>query len=128
MFDDDGNYYYEEPIEIDSLIGQVPVNITVQKNDSEIIFEFASGKKVKMYHEQDCCEDVSLEDIEGDFKDLLNTPIVAAEERSNQGDNDEGVEEWTFYYLASNRGSVNLRWYGTSNGYYSTAVNLVTII
>jgi hypothetical protein len=33
-----------------------------------------------MFHSQDCCESVSLDDISGELADLVNSPITKAEE------------------------------------------------
>jgi len=105
-----------------------------KKDDDEIIFNMSDGTRFKMYHEQACCEMVSIEDICGDMEDLLNSPILLAEEVSD-GDEPEGINieddynshTWTFYKLGTNKGSVTIRWYGESNGYYSESVNFEKI-
>jgi hypothetical protein len=110
---------------IEQLLGKTLADVKV--DDFEIFFETTDGERYKMYHEQDCCESVSVEDIAGDIKSLIGNPIVVAEERTNSSDpgkdNYDDCYLWTFYELATVKGSVTIRWYGTSNGYYSVAVD-----
>lgn len=129
-------------VELSELIGKVVSEI---KNESdEILFIMEDGTKYKMFHEQDCCESVSIDDINGDLQDLVGSPIIKAEEVSNeQFDKDweskfegEGWDRkgknggyypeshtWTFYKFATIKGYVDVRWFGESNGYYSESVD-----
>lgn len=115
---------------IEELIGKTLTKIEYDTQyDDEIIFHLDNGDKYKMYHSQDCCESVSVEDINGDLQDLLNVPLLVAEEATNSEENPEGVERewqesftWTFYKFATINGFVTIRWYGESNGYYSESV------
>lgn len=83
-----------------------------------------------MWHDQDCCEYVRIEDIDGDLDDLLKGPILKAEEVSSSDPafykpdtvSDEESFTWTFYKLVNNAGYLTIRWLGTSNGYYSESV------
>ena len=78
-----------------------------------------------MSHEQDCCEYVTLEDQSGEWEDILNSPLLTAEVRSEDvPDPDDEYAVWTFYEFRTVKGSVTLRWYGTSNGYYSVEVDV----
>ena len=83
-----------------------------------------------MYHEQDCCESVGVEEIEGEINDIIGSPILVAEERTEDGYNipeGEGDGMWTFYTLRTVKASVTIRWYGESNGYYSISVSFEEI-
>ncbi|ATO51013.1 hypothetical protein P4V86_15370 [Brevibacillus laterosporus] len=116
-------------VEVNVLRGKV-LTIIDDSREDELIFYTEDGKCYRMYHEQDCCETVYLEDICGDLNDLLGTPLLLAEEVSEErGPVDEWDERytWTFYKFATIKGSVTLRWYGTSNGYYSESVDFELI-
>ncbi len=52
-----------------SSLDRIKKNQLVFKNDKEYF---------KFYHEQDCCESVSIEDITGDLTDLVDSPILFA--------------------------------------------------
>jgi hypothetical protein len=112
-------------ISIEVLKGKIIKNISVSRDSDYIIFTIDDTEAYKMYHYQECCEDVVIEDICGDMNDLIESPILISEERSNnQVDNDNGGSQtWTFYELATIKGSVTIRWNGSSNGYYSESVN-----
>jgi hypothetical protein len=116
--------------EYTELIGKTAVNIE-NINDEELVFTLNNGDKYKFFHYQDCCESVDINDIVGDINDLIGSPLLLAEEIVHNNENPEGViipdyqdsYTWTFYKFATIKGAVTIRWYGTSNGYYSESVD-----
>ncbi len=109
-------------MDISVLVGQT-FNKVTQNGEDEITFD----NKYRLYHKQQCCENVTIEDVVGNLSDLENSPILQAEVSTNLGGNDRRSETWTFYKFATVKGYVTIRWYGTSNGYYSEEVNFETI-
>lgn len=115
-------------VDLNKLKGMVISSVTGMEEDSyEIVFNLECGSSFTMTHHQDCCEDVSVSDVCGDKSDLINARIVHFECRESDASEDVGVCEsglWTFYDIQTNKGYVNIRWLGVSNGYYSESVDV----
>lgn len=94
-----------------------------------IVFTTSDGEVYQMTHTQECCESVTLDDVCGDVDDILESPITLAEEVDGDldGKDGDGSYTWTFYKLATIKGYVTLRWYGSSNGCYSEDVEFCKI-
>ena len=123
--------WYDKRINISDLIGKTFKKVYKNTGDDEITFECSDGKTYKMLHEQDCCESVYIEDINGSLDLLVGSPLLQAEESTNNenpltDDYDESFT-WTFYNFATINGYVTIRWYGTSNGYYSESVDIYEV-
>ena len=118
----------EKEYHISELIGKTITQISGLNEDSQKVRFITDHGDFLMYHRQDCCESVTVEDVCGDVSDLISTPILMAEERTNSGTDplpvygDDYSFTWTFYELRTIKGSVTIRWYGSSNGYYSESV------
>lgn len=113
------------------LIGKTLSKIEGKVGDDVMLFFTTDGDVYRMFHFKDCCESVTVEDICGDLADLIGTPIVIAEETKSK-ENPVGVKPeyqdsftWTFYHIRTIKGTVTVRWYGSSNGYYSESVDFV---
>jgi hypothetical protein len=112
----------------EKLIGKTIKEIRhAEKYSEEITFITECGEVWKMYHDQDCCERVYVEDIVGGVDDLLGSPILVCEESINSTlpplDGRDESYTWTFYKIATIKGWADIRWYGESNGYYSESVS-----
>lgn len=128
-------YWSNKDVKMEDMVGQTFVSIV--DSDDEIRFVTDTGKTYLMHHQQDCCEGVSIESIVGDLQDLIGTPILKAEEATSGELQPWEVQEengwyedsftWTFYKFATIKGYVDIRWYGSSNGYYSESVDFIDI-
>lgn len=100
----------------------------LKKDSREAFFYLKDGTVVKMYHWQDCCEYVVIEDIDNEADIYTDTNFCEIEEVSNTDWVDECERcTWTFYKIRTNKGYATIRWYGTSNGYYSERVDFALV-
>lgn len=109
-----------EDAEFSDLLGKTL--LSCKRDGESITFETVEAEYL-MFHEQDCCENVSIDDINGDIDNLVGSPITYAEVSSDDGQGGGDSETWTFYKIATVKGWVDIRWFGTSNGYYSEEVS-----
>jgi hypothetical protein len=124
--------YYPKHIEVEWLTGKTFQSVV--QEDRRIIFNDIDGVVYIMAHDKDCCEEVWIDDVCGDLQDLVDNPILLAEEVSNHEPPDgwscgkdmfrDTSETWTFFKFSTIKGHVTIRWYGTSNGYYSESADI----
>lgn len=120
----------EQIMDVSILLGKTLKSVSVIGHDEALLFVTDDGDSYTMYHEQGCCESVYLESIVGDLEDLIGSSLLVAEQVSNVEESSLSKQElcdeyyeWTFYKFATRKGYVDLRWFGTSNGYYSVSVD-----
>lgn len=140
--------YYPYNSDVDDLSRLLGVTFTaIEKTreserdgqDNLIIFKTDDGRTFHMAHVQDCCEDVYIEDIVGDLEDLIGNPLLQSERVTNRDDKPVSPAwdtsgtytpdsyTWTYFKFATIKGSVTIRWFGESNGYYSEDASMYEV-
>ena len=119
---------YYDHLDFDALVGKTLTE--VKETGNEIRFYTTDGDEYLMYHCQDCCESVRVEDVCGEWDEIIGSPILRAEENRSRDWRDDVKEPeyldsftWTFYRITTMKGQVVIRWLGESNGYYSEEVD-----
>lgn len=115
------------------LVGQTVT--AYRRTDNTLEFDTENGRTFRFWHDDNCCESVTIEDVIGDLDDLVGHPLLIAEEVIHAGENPPDVPQkpyqdsftWTFYRFQTIKGSVTVRWYGESNGYYSESVDFMEV-
>jgi hypothetical protein len=114
--------WYNRNVDVSEMLNQTFTRVT---SDVETVTFENDKVRYVLYHDQDCCESVVVEEIIGDLEDLENLPLLIAREDTNVEDpgtcNSESYT-WTFYNFATYKGYVTIRFLGESNGYYSEDV------
>lgn len=113
---------------IEDLAGHTLIAVDIEQGggDDKIIFTMPDGTQYALIHDQECCEGVWIEDVNGDPNDLVGAPLQLVEASTNEpSTGDFEYQKWTFYRFGTWKGYVDVRWCGESNGYYSVDVDFV---
>lgn len=130
------------PVKVSDMIGKTFTSVKRSKDHHDEVITFSGdGYEYKLYssennHGNDVV--VLIDDIVGDLEDLINTPILVSElvtskhdrwskEPKPPGKEVSGSWTWSFYKFATAKGYVDIKWWGTSNGYYSEEVDFKRI-
>jgi hypothetical protein len=95
-----------------------------EEGSNNVIIVFHDGTSIEQYHEQDCCENVYLAQVDGDPKKHIGATILDLQEKESNASDDvsDNSGTWTFYTMKTSAGYLDWRWLGESNGYYSERV------
>lgn len=112
-----------------NFVGSTILGVDGLEEGNDFARIFTDRGTLHIYHSQDCCESVSIEDVVGDPADIVGGLVVSAEEAEGNGHTPESTDHYdsytyTYYLIRTTRGDVSIRWLGESNGYYSESATV----
>ena len=99
------------------------ITAVVYKEVNESLLIHLNTHVLEMIHHQDCCETVYLADVVGSFEDLIGYPLLEVSESIVGIATADMSSTASYYNFKTIKASVQLRWVGESNGYYSETVD-----
>jgi hypothetical protein len=110
---------------LNTTVGHTIKDILIYR-DSRIIFVLDNNTSYQMYHYQECCEEVFLDNLDvEELKELIGEKILEFTERISAKAYD--TVTYTFYTIRTINRSVTFSWKGSSNGCYSENVDIEKI-
>ena len=115
---------YRNSCDIKDMVGKKVLGIYYDEENFQILTD---DGVYAFYHEQSCCEDVWLTQVDGISDKIIGSRIVIAEVVTDEKSVAGGSITWSFYKIGTNKGMIDFRFQGESNGYYSETVDLIKI-
>lgn len=111
---------------IKNLIGETLEYIDIDEDNNQILLTTKSGKRIMIYHHQDCCESVRIVDTVGNWDNLIGKVIIDTDEEIISSSDKDGYDSRTETNLTFkvDGDTVISKWIGESNGYYSENVDV----
>ena len=113
---------YRNSINFEQLTGMT-ITAVVYKETNESLLIHLNTHVLEMIHHQDCCETVYLADVVGSFEDLIGYPLLEVSETIVNNELIGESSTASYYNFRTIKASVQLRWVGESNGFYSEIVD-----
>ena len=100
------------------------ITAVIYEESNESLLIHLNTHVLEMIHHQDCCETVYLADVVGSFEDLIGYPLLEVSESIVDIESADADSSTASYYnFRTVKASVQLRWLGESNGFYSETIN-----
>ena len=115
---------YRNSCDIKDMVGKKVLGIYYDEENFQIITD---DGVYAFYHEQSCCEYVWLTQVDGISDKIIGSRIVIAEVVTDEKSVAGGSITWSFYKIGTNKGMIDFRFQGESNGHYSESVDLIKI-
>ena len=113
---------YTSAIPLEQLQGMT-ITAVVYDEQNESLLVHLNTHVLEMIHHQDCCETVYLADVVGSFEDLIGYPLLEVSESIVSIPTEYESATASYYNFKTVKASVQLRWVGESNGYYSETID-----
>jgi len=127
---------YKNKIDLEEFKGKTFTNIEYH-DDEKITFQEENENVYRMYHRQDCCERVRVEQIRGNLSEIENEEIIEVEKGTWSNEDPFGAPfdnsdawasyTWTAFRFKTNRTETTIWWLGESNGYYYEGVDIAQV-
>ena len=113
---------YESTSKFKQIQGMTITAVVYKESDESLLIHL-NTHVLEMIHHQDCCETAYLADVVGSFEDLIGYPLLEVSESVVCIPTECESATASYYNFKTAKASVQLRWIGESNGFYSETVD-----
>ena len=115
-----------KPVSVKELIGKTVTDVAIMDwlDEDRVELRCSDGSAYIMGHTQQYSESVYLKEVEGYTFDLLNSPIIDAQEDVSSDWVEHSGYIYTTYIIVTNNGTAVFKWTGTEDEEYTGDVSV----
>ncbi len=119
--------YLEESKGVIEFPSEVVESIDIDRKENKIMITTISGRRFMFCHNQDCCESVTIVDVDGYKQEDLKGDLLQIDYETFEPMDYCDHTTLTNIRFVCNHRTMIVRWVGTSNGFYSETVSFCEI-